>query len=164
MSRSLLSIVFLLLHRCDSGWVDPDTPAEFRQIKSITDGQVYDIVMSDEFNRDGRDFKDGSDPMWTAIDRSDDDQTSSGRKSLHFYNSTQVRTEKGRLVIETNTEDTKWKGWNPYKKKYETMSRHFRSGMMQTWNKFCYTGGILEVDIQFPGRHDIGGTSILLSI
>jgi beta-glucanase (GH16 family) len=37
------------------------------------------------------------------------------------------------------------------------MSRHFKSGMVQSWNKFCFTGGIFEVDIQFPGRHDVGG-------
>lgn len=37
------------------------------------------------------------------------------------------------------------------------MSRHFKSGMLQSWNKFCFTGGIFEVDIQFPGRYDIGG-------
>ena len=29
--------------------------------------------------------------------------------------------------------------------------------MVQSWNKFCYTGGILEVDVQFPGRSDVGG-------
>ena len=46
---------------------------------------------------------------------------------------------------------------NPYKNEYETMSRNFKSGMMQSWNKFCFTGGILEIDIQFPGRPDVGG-------
>jgi beta-glucanase (GH16 family) len=29
--------------------------------------------------------------------------------------------------------------------------------MVQSWNKFCFTGGILEVDVLFPGRHDVGG-------
>lgn len=57
----------------------------------------------------------------------------------------------------TTTEDTKWRGWNPYKKKYETMQRNFKSGMAQSWNKFCYTGGILEVSVTFPGRSDVGG-------
>ena len=31
------------------------------------------------------------------------------------------------------------------------MKRHFKSGMLQSWNKFCFTGGIIEVDVQFPG-------------
>lgn len=37
------------------------------------------------------------------------------------------------------------------------MKRHFKSGMLQGWNKFCFTGGILEVDVVFPGRSDVGG-------
>lgn len=115
------------------------------------------MVMSDEFNVEGRDFQDGSDPMWTALDRSDDDQTSDGKKSLQYYNSSMITTKSGNLVISTNTEDTKWKGWNPFELKYEIMSRHFKSGMLQSWNKFCFTGGIIELDIQFPGRHDVGG-------
>ena len=140
-----------------AGWIDPDTTDEHKTMKSITTGEDYDLVMSDEFNREGRSFKDGDDPMWTGVDKSDDDQTSSGRKSLHFYNYTQISTEDGKLVITTNTDDTSWKGWNPYKKKYETMSRHFKSGMLQSWNKFCFTGGIIEAELQFPGRHDVGG-------
>jgi beta-glucanase (GH16 family) len=61
------------------------------------------------------------------------------------------------LVITTNTEDTQWRGWDPFQKKYTTMKRHFKSGMLQGWNKFCFTGGILEVDVVFPGRSDVGG-------
>ena len=152
---TVLLIAALQLYR--TAWIDPDTIEADRHRVSFTDGEVYDLIMSDEFNRDGRTFTDGDDPMWTGVDKSDDDQTSAGRKSLHFYNSTLIKTAGGNLVIETNTEDTKWKGWNPYKKKYEQMSRHFKSGMLQSWNKFCFTGGIFEVDIQFPGRHDVGG-------
>lgn len=156
---SIYSVIFLGLWLCmaRAGWVDPDTPINKRQTKNLATGVIFDLVMSDEFNRPGRKFRNGHDPMWTGIDRSDDDQTSQGRKSLQFYNSSYISTANGSLIITTTTEDTKWKGWNPYKKKYETMSRHFRSGMLQSWNKFCYTGGILEVDVQFPGRHDIGG-------
>ena len=150
--------VFLcIFNKVHSSWIDPDTKKEDYQRKSFSDGLIYDLVMSDEFNKEGRSFKNGDDPAWTGIDKSDDDQTSSGRKSLHFYNATQITTHNGSLVITTDTQDTKWKGWNPFKKKYEQMSRHFRSGMLQSWNKFCYTGGILEIDIQFPGRHDVGG-------
>lgn len=139
------------------GWIDPDTPSDLKFTRSFTDDAEYELVMSDEFNRAGRKFGDGDDPMWTGIDRSDDDQTAQGRKSLQFYNSSHVKTANGNLVILTNTEDTKWKGWNPYKKKYETMQRHFKSGMVQSWNKFCFTGGIIEFDAKFPGRSDIGG-------
>jgi beta-glucanase (GH16 family) len=155
----MLCWVFILsvLYHVGAGWVDPETPEHKKTIRSLVTGEKFDLVMSDEFNKPGRKFKNGYDPMWTGIDRSDDDQTASGRKSLQFYNSSYIYTANGSLIISTTTEDTKWKGWNPYKKKYETMQRHFRSGMLQSWNKFCYTGGILEIDLQFPGRSDIGG-------
>ena len=29
--------------------------------------------------------------------------------------------------------------------------------MIQSWNKFCFTGGILELSIQLPGGADGGG-------
>lgn len=140
-----------------AGWVDPDTPESVRTLKSYTDGEVYDLVMSDEFETPGRTFKDGHDPTWTGIDKPDDDQTSSGKKSLQYYNASQISTRDGNLIITTTDEDTNWRGWNPFKKKYETMGRHFKSGMLQSWNKFCFTGGILEVDVQFPGESDVGG-------
>lgn len=145
------------------GWIDPDTSADQYSAKSFSADSnqeysySYSLIMSDEFNRPGRQFKDGDDPMWTGIDKSDDDQTASGKKSLQYYNSSMITTENGNLVINTNTEDTKWKGWNPYMKKYEIMSRHFKSGMLQGWNKFCFTGGIIEMEVQFPGRSDVGG-------
>lgn len=158
VSLSIFLLLVAALHEAKmTGWVDPDTPEHLKSIESYTDGKKYDIVMSDEFNRDGRTFKNGDDPMWTGVDRSDDDQTANGRKSLQFYNSSYIHTKNGNLVIRTTDEDTKWKGWNPYLKKYVTMTRHFRSGMLQSWNKFCFTGGILEVRVQFPGKSDIGG-------
>lgn len=154
-------VVFLaissLIHGKFTGWVDPDTPLSKRTLKSYTDGIEYDLVMSDEFEQSGRSFKDGNDPTWTGIDKADDDQTAQGKKSLQFYNASQITTKGGNLVIKTTTEDTTWRGWNPYKKRYETMKRSFKSGMLQSWDKFCYTGGILEVDVQFPGSHDVGG-------
>ena len=139
------------------GWIDPDTHKDHYQRTSLSDGKTYDLIMSDEFNREGRNFRDGYDTMWTALDKSDDDWTSSGRRSVHFYNSSYVHTRNGSLVIVTTDEDSTWRGWNPYLKKYVTMKRSFRSGMIQSWNKFCYTGGILEIDVKFPGKPFVGG-------
>lgn len=156
-----ISITFFInLRPClgFEGWIDPDTHHSKHKIHGFTNPSIeYDLVMSDEFNVPKRSFANGHDPMWTAIDKSDDDQTSSGKMSLEFYNSSMISTSNGKLVITTNTEDTKWRGWDPYAKKYVTMKRHFKSGMLQSWNKFCFTGGILEVDVQFPGRSDVGG-------
>ena len=103
-------------------------PNSYLLLNTFKDGKSYDLVMSDEFNRDGRRFVNGHDPTWTAIgfslsdtyilgyfcfpaERSDDDQTASGRMSLQFYNASLITTEKGNLVISTTTEDTKWRGW-----------------------------------------------------
>ena len=133
------------------GWVDPDTPATAQNIKAFTTGE------SDEFEKDGRTFEDGADPMWTAINKSDDDQTQQGKKSLQYYDPTMVTTKGGKLIIKTNSEDTSWHEFNPYKKTEQTMKRHFKSGMIMGWDKFCFTGGILEVSVKLPGSHDVGG-------
>jgi beta-glucan synthesis-associated protein KRE6 len=141
-----------------SGWIDPDTSSSHYTLKSYENPEnEYDLVMSDEFNRDGRSFKDGHDPRWTALLKSDDDQTAQGKKSLQYYNDSHAYTKDGALHILTTTDDTHWLSYNPYKKKYTKMTRHFRSAMVQGWNKFCFTGGIIELDLQLPGDPHIGG-------
>jgi hypothetical protein len=114
--------------------------------------------MSDEFNVQGRSFKDGDDPTWTALDKSDDDSSAAGGGSLQFYNSSMVTTNKdGFLEIKSIVGETKWKRLDPIKSEYEEVTKHFKSGMVQSWNKFCFTGGIMEVDVIFPGDAYIGG-------
>jgi beta-glucan synthesis-associated protein KRE6 len=140
-----------------AGWIDPDTAPEHLTTTSLHDGRLYDLVMSDEFNVEGRTFADGDDPMWTAELHSDDAMTSAGYGSLHYYNHSQVTTNGGCMNITTTSEKTEWRGYNPYKKKYETLFKNFKSGQMTTWNKFCFTGGIIEMQGKLPGYHDIGG-------
>jgi hypothetical protein len=53
--------------------------------------------------------------------------------------------------------ETEWKHLDPIKKTYKDVTKHFKSGMVQSWNKFCFTGGIIEVDVIFPGDPYIGG-------
>lgn len=69
--RSQCSIAFLIATltytSSFTGWIDPDTTSEHKTLVSYSDGKTYDLVMSDEFNRAGRSFKDGDDPMWTGI-------------------------------------------------------------------------------------------------
>ena len=43
------------------GWIDPATPVDKRSTVGLSDGLMYDLVMSDEFNLDGRRFQDGED-------------------------------------------------------------------------------------------------------
>jgi beta-glucanase (GH16 family) len=33
----------------------------------------------------------------------------------------------------------------------------YMSGMLQSWNQLCFTGGIIEVSINLPGRPDVTG-------
>jgi beta-glucanase (GH16 family) len=113
--------------------------------------------MSDEFNTPNRTFKDGHDPMWTALDKSDDDASSAGGGSLQFYNSSAVTTENGFLRISTTLEKTKWHQYDEINKEWVQHTSNFTSGMMQSWNKFCFTGGIVELDIILPGAPYIGG-------
>jgi beta-glucan synthesis-associated protein KRE6 len=113
--------------------------------------------MSDEFNVENRSFKDGHDPVWTALDRSDDDSSSAGGGSLQLYNSSNVKTINGSLVIRTTLEKTQWNRYSAIEKKWKEETTYFKSGMVQSWNKFCFTGGIIEIDITLPGHPFIGG-------
>lgn len=48
--------------------IDPDTPDDARTHVSLIDGSAYDLVFSDEFNKDYRTFYPGEDPWWEAVD------------------------------------------------------------------------------------------------
>lgn len=114
--------------------------------------------MSDEFNVPNRSFTDGHDPVWTALDKPDDDSSSAGGGSQQFYNSSSVTTTKdGMLKISTKIGKTTWRRFDPVKKEWKMESANFKSGMMQSWEKFCFTGGIVEVDVILPGDPSIGG-------
>ena len=117
--------------------VDDDTPSDaLTHVGS--DGHTYNLVFSDEFNHDGRTFYPGDDPYWEAVD-------------LHYwptgdvewYDPGQITTADGKLVITM-----------------EHKSVHnldFVSGMLQGWNKFCFTTGYVEVSVSLPGSVNAQG-------
>jgi beta-glucanase (GH16 family) len=114
--------------------------------------------MSDEFNTPNRSFADGHDPVWTALDKPDDDSSSAGGGSQHFYNSSFVTTtDDGMLKISTTIDKTEWRRFDRVNKEYKKEKAYFKSGMIQSWEKFCFTGGILEIDVILPGDPFIGG-------
>lgn len=114
--------------------------------------------MSDEFNTPNRSFKDGHDPMWTALDKPDDDSSAAGGGSQQFYNSSTVTTtEDGMLKISTKIGKTHWQRFDRVKKEWKKERALYKSGMVQSWEKFCFTGGIVEVDVILPGDPFIGG-------
>mmetsp|Transcript_1013 Transcript_1013/g.1243 ORF Transcript_1013/g.1243 Transcript_1013/m.1243 type:complete len:717 (-) Transcript_1013:97-2247(-) len=133
------------------------TPTSYPTLSPTTkedpdDERIYHLIMSDEFNLDGRSFDDGHDPIWTALDKND---YTNG--ALHYYSPDNVETANGELLIKTEAKDITFVGFNDTAGKHQESTKHFKSAMLQTWNKFCFTGGIVEAEIQLPGKHDVGG-------
>lgn len=115
--------------------------------------RYYDLVFSDEFNTPHRNFADGHDPKWTALEKND-----YTNDAQHYYSTENAYTDtQGNLVIRSEAADTDIVGFNDVKQKNEKVTKHFKSAMLQSWNKFCFTGGIMEAEIALPGRHDVGG-------
>lgn len=109
-------------------------------------------VFSDEFERPGRTFLDGDDPRWTALDKNDYTNA-----ALHYYSSDNVKTENGALNISTILKTNSYKAFDEDTKKFYTDKKFIQSAMVQGWNKFCFTGGIVEFRAKLPGQPQIGG-------
>ncbi|OAV99438.1 hypothetical protein PTTG_04502 [Puccinia triticina 1-1 BBBD Race 1] len=123
------------------GLIDADTPRSARTKKG-TDGKDYQLVFSDEFNQDNRTFWPGDDPYWEAVDLH-----YWATSNLEWYDPDQITTRNGSLVISLD-------------KVADPSMNHnldFKGGMLQSWNKFCFTGGIIEASISLPGDPKAGG-------
>lgn len=133
-------------------WVDPQTPDEARTVTGVMGGRELTLVFSDEFEDDGRSFQDGSDTRWTAEDR-----PGTTNAALHYYNSSHVTTADGKLVIQTTREDSNWVEHDRETGEQYYFNRDYQSGMATTWNKFCFTSGMIEISFQLPGKATRGG-------
>ncbi|KAF8314472.1 beta-glucan synthesis-associated [Clavulina sp. PMI_390] len=120
--------------------IDADTP-DYALTRTGLDGQEYELVFSDEFNKDGRSFYPGDDPFWEAVDL-----WYQSTQDLEWYDPGQITTRDGALVIVLDAADTDDHPGLPYV-----------SGMLQSWNKFCFTTGYIEVSTIFPGHADVAG-------
>ncbi len=60
-------------------------------------------------------------------------------------------------MIRTDTQKVKWDEWNPYIRKMEKKQMNYTSAMIQSWNKFCFTGGVIEVSVKLPGNYNWAG-------
>ncbi|KAG8933412.1 hypothetical protein FRC01_009408 [Tulasnella sp. 417] len=118
--------------------IDKDTPQEAYTIASYQDGSDYELVFSDEFNQDGRTFYPGDDPYWEAVNLH-----YWGTNDLEWYDPEQITTKDGNLVI--TLEDKPRDDLN------------YTGGMMSTWNKFCFTGGLIMINASMPGSSATGG-------
>ena len=111
--------------------IDIATPDSAKTRKGF-DGQDYELVFSDEFEIDGRTFFPGDDPYWEAVDLS-----YRATADLEWYHPNQITTKGGKLSI-----------------LMENVANHglkYRSGMLQSWNKFCFVSGYIEVSMTLPG-------------
>lgn len=135
-------------------WIDPDTKEEHYSIKPHTqsDKREYKIVFSDEFSVENRTFNDGHDPRWTSLDKND-----YTNDALHYYKSENVRTSNGVLNISTTLKTNKYIALNEKTKTKYIDQKNIQSAMVQGWNKFCFTGGIIEISAKLPGKPKIGG-------
>lgn len=130
---------------CRSGWIDPDTVKSAHSTASYVDGRPHKLVFSDEFNAEGRYFRDGEDPRWTSINK--DDYTN---YALHYYNHDLIRTSNGFLNITTKVEDVTFTYEDPTSTRSRGVkkTKNYQSGMLQGWNKFCFRGGIVEISVR----------------
>ena len=78
---------------------------------------------------------------------------------MQFYNSSRdyVRTEDGFLVLETRATETVWEQWDEGSGRVRDFRKPYTSAMVQSWNKFCFTGGVLELSVELPGPWDSAG-------
>jgi len=111
--------------------IDTATP-DSAKTRTGFDNQEYELVFSDEFNVDGRTFYPGDDPFWEAVDlwywATADEE---------WYDPGQITTGNGSLRI--------------LMENVPTNGLPYRSGMLQSWNKFCFTTGYIEVSVSLPG-------------
>ncbi|KAJ8509418.1 hypothetical protein ONZ45_g8416 [Pleurotus djamor] len=121
------------------GLVDLDTPRDVYTKKSYHDPSVeLQLVFSDEFNTENRTFYPGDDPYWEAVDLHYW-QTN----NMEWYDPAAVTTRGGALEITLSRKDTH--------------DLDYQGGLISTWNKFCFTGGLIETSVTLPGINNVVG-------
>ncbi|KAI9672482.1 MAG: hypothetical protein M1817_003248 [Caeruleum heppii] len=118
----------LLRHR---GLIDPTTPRSALSRRGV-DGDMLELVFSDEFSEDGRTFYEGDDAFWTAPDL-----WYGATRDLEWYSPDAVTTKSGTLRLQMD--------------QFANHNLSFRSGMLNSWNQLCMKGGALEVSVSLPG-------------
>ncbi|KAJ7923654.1 glycoside hydrolase family 16 protein [Mycena leptocephala] len=128
-----------------SSWslIDLATPKDAYTIPSYHDpSKSMKLVFSDEFETDGRSFYPGDDPYWEAVNLH---YWQTG--DLEWYDPSAVTTKNGALEITLSKVDDISDNYN----------LSYRSGMISSWNKFCFTGGILVSSVTLPGTSNVLG-------
>ncbi|GMF43163.1 unnamed protein product [Phytophthora fragariaefolia] len=133
-------------------WVDVDTPEDAQTHKSSR-GAEWSLIMSDEFNREGRTFEAGADHLWTAIDKPDGVNSALEIYAINMTSTECDQDDNCYFYIESDIYEQNITVWNDYitPPGYENVTFYYRSAMVQGWNKFCYQGGLAVVHVQLPG-------------
>ncbi|KAG6378626.1 glycoside hydrolase family 16 protein [Boletus reticuloceps] len=114
--------------------IDIDTPKEAHTKTSWNGGPDMVLVFSDEFNVPGRTFWPGDDPYWEAVDLH-----YWATNNLEWYSPDAITTQDGSLVVTLSQR--------------QTHDLNYQGGT----NKFCFTGGYIEVNVSLPGVNNIVG-------
>eukprot|EP00966_Prymnesium_polylepis_P008664 199854-Prymnesium_polylepis.1 len=134
---------------CPGEWVDVDSPPSACSTRSEHDGREMTLIFSDEFDRPGRTFNDGDDVRWTGLN-----SAPYSNEQVNYYNSSHAFTRGGVLdILCTNdyvTFEVNGTRENPEAK---TETRGLQTAMIQSWNKFCFQEGVVELSARMPGPH-----------
>ncbi len=133
----LTDYTYPLLSAIRTDLVDPDTP-ESALTRTAKDGSEWKLVFSDEFNEEVRTFYPGDNQFWEAPDIH-----YQATVDLDWYDPDALTTTDGSLQIRYDA--------------FENHDLNYRSGMLQSWNKLCFTQGILEVSASLPGSAHVSG-------
>jgi beta-glucanase (GH16 family) len=77
--------------------------------------------------------------------------------ALHYYSPDNAKTSNGVLNLTTVRKINNYKAFDEDKKKFFADKKYIQSAMVQGWNKFCFTGGIIEYSAKLPGNPRVGG-------
>lgn len=77
--------------------------------------------------------------------------------ALHFYSHDNANTTNGVLNITTEKRVNAYKAFDEDKKQFYVDKKYVQTGMVQSWNKFCFLGGIVEFSAKLPGDPTVGG-------
>ncbi|EIW54979.1 glycoside hydrolase family 16 protein [Trametes versicolor FP-101664 SS1] len=120
------------------GLIDLDTPSDAYTFPDFNSGKDWQLIWSDEFETDGRTFYPGDDPYWEAVDLH-----YWGTNNMEWYDPAAITTRAGALEITLSVK--------------QMHGLDYQGGMMSTWNKFCFTGGLVLASVVLPGVNNVVG-------
>ncbi|KAH3671523.1 hypothetical protein OGAPHI_000226 [Ogataea philodendri] len=133
----LSEYVYPQLSAIRTSLVDSDTP-DSAKTRKAKDGSLWSLVFSDEFAAEGRTFYDGDDQFWYAPDFH-----YAATQDLEWYDPDAVTTSNGTLQLRMDA--------------FKNHNLFYRSGMLHSWNRMCFTQGVMEVSAKFPNYGNVSG-------